>query len=251
MTGKLSIVGLGPGAPEHRTLAAAAAVSGAEAVVGFGPYVDQCSDLLGAHQRVVRGTMGQESERADEALSLAAAGASVALVSSGDAGVHGMAARTLARAAALPEAGRPEVEVVPGVTAALAAGALVGAPLSDDFAVISLSDHHLPWRLVERRLAAVAAAGLALALYNPRSSRRAGQFDRALELLSEHRPPATPLCLIYDAGRPGQGVERTTLGDLDPERVTMRTLVLVAGDGAREAGGWLVAERGAAVEGRA
>lgn len=250
MTGKLSIVGLGPGGPEHRTAAATAAVSGAEAVVGYGPYVDQCADLLGPEQRVVRGTMGEEAERAIEALKLAAAGARVALVSSGDAGVHGMAARTLACAAALAEAERPEVEVVPGVTAALAAGALVGAPLSDDFAVLSLSDHHLPWDQVERRLAGVAAAGLALALYNPRSNRRTGQFHRALELLAEHRAPTTPVCLVDDAGRPGQAVERTTLSGLDPDRVTMRTLVLVAGEGACETGRWLVAERGAAVEAR-
>ncbi|MGI8846331.1 MAG: SAM-dependent methyltransferase [Thermoleophilaceae bacterium] len=250
MTGTLWIVGLGPGAPEHRTGAAATAVKGADAVVGYGPYVDQCADLLAPRQRVVRGTMGEEGRRADEALQLAAAGDRVALVSSGDAGVHGMAARTLARAAALPEHERPHVEVIPGVTAALAAAALVGAPLSDDFAVLSLSDHHLAWEQVQRRLTAVAQAGLALALYNPCSTRRTEQFDRALEVLGRWREPGTPVRLVHDAGRPAELVEQTTLGGLDPARVTMRTLVLVAGEGANEAGGWLVAERGAPVEAR-
>lgn len=248
MTGMLHIVGLGPGGPEHRTAAAAAAVAGADVVVGYAPYVDQCADLLSAGQEVVRGHMGEEGARADEALDRAAAGARVALVSSGDAGVYGMAARTLRRAAALPEAERPAVTVLPGVTAALAAGALLGAPLADDWATLSLSDLHVPWEVVERRVAAVAAAGLALALYNARSRTRTHQFGRVLEILAAHRGADTPVGLVTDAGRPGESVERTTLGELDPERVTMRTVVIVAGDSAVTAGPWLLAERGLTAE---
>lgn len=244
MTGTLHIVGLGPGGPEHRTPAAAAAVLAAEVVVGYGPYVDQCGDLLHDAQRVVRGRMGEEEARADEALHLAAAGARVALVSSGDAGVYGMAARTLARASALVDHERPSVVVVPGVTAALAAGALLGAPLADDFATLSLSDLHVPWKHVERRLVAVAAAGFALALYNPRSRQRTWQFDRALTVLREHRPAATAVGLVTDAGRPGESVVRTMLGELDSAQVTMRTLVIVAGENGAAAGPWVVAERG-------
>jgi precorrin-3B C17-methyltransferase len=244
MTGTLHIVGLGPGGPEHRTAAAAAAVAGADIVVGYGPYVDQCADLLRAAQAVVRGAIGEEDDRADEALRRAAAGARVALVSSGDAGVHGMAARTLARAAALPEDERPPVEVVPGVTAALAAGALLGAPFADDFAALSLSDLHVAWEVVERRLTAVAAAGLALALYNPRSRRRTWQLERVLELLREHRAAGTAAAVVRDAARPGQAIEHATLATLDPEIVTMRSLLVVAGDSGRVAGPWLVAERG-------
>jgi precorrin-3B C17-methyltransferase len=172
----------------------------------------------------------------------------VALVSSGDAGVYGMAARTLARAAEVPEAERPAVEVVPGVTAALAAGALLGAPLADDWASLSLSDLQVPWATVERRLAAVAAAGLALALYNPRSATRTWQLERVLEVLGEHRDPATPVGVVSDAGRPGQEVVQTTLAGLDPAAVTMRTLLLVAGESGRAAGPWLVAERARAPE---
>jgi precorrin-3B C17-methyltransferase / cobalt-factor III methyltransferase len=246
MSGRLDIVGLGPGGAEHRTAAATAAVIGAQVVIGYGPYVEQCADLLHG-QEVVRGAMGEEAQRADEALRRAAAGERVALVSSGDAGVHGMAARTLARAAALPEDERPAIEVVPGVTAALAAGALLGAPLGDDFAALSLSDLHVAWELVERRLTAVAAAGLALALYNPRSRTRTWQLERVLEVLREHREDDTPLAVVTDAARPGQHVEHATLATLDPETVTMRSLLVVAGDSGRLAGPWLVAERGAGV----
>jgi precorrin-3B C17-methyltransferase len=244
MTGTLCIVGLGPGGPAHRTAAAADAIAAADAVVGYARYVDQCADLLCDGQEVVRGRMGEEAERADEALERARAGARVALVSSGDAGVYGMAARTLARAAALPDDERPTVTVVPGVTAALAAGALLGAPLADDWAALSLSDLHVPWERVERRLEAVASAGLALALYNPRSRERKWQLDRALEVLRRHRAAQTAVGLVTDAGRPAQRVERTTLADLDPERVTMRTVVIVAGDSGTVEGPWVVAQRG-------
>jgi precorrin-3B C17-methyltransferase len=244
--GTLHIVGLGPGAAEHRTPAAARAVAEATVVVGYTTYVDAVADLLGDAQRVVRGVMGEEDRRADEALVLAAEGERVALVSSGDAGVHGMAARTLARAAELEPEERPEIVVVPGVSAAQAAAAVAGAPLTDDFAVLSLSDIHAPWSRVEHRLTALASSGLALALYNPRSSRRTEGFDRAVALLRAARPDATPVVLAHDVARPGELVERTTLGTLDPERVTMRTVVLVAGDTAAEVGPWLVALRGRA-----
>ena len=244
MSGTLSIVGLGPGGPAHRTAAAATAVAAADVVVGYGPYVEQCADLLRRGQEVVRGRMGEEAARADEALDRARAGARVALVSSGDAGVYGMAARTLARAAGLTDDERPEVVVVPGVTAALAADALLGAPLADDWATMSLSDLHVPWERVERRIEAVAAAGLALALYNPRSRERTWQLDRVLAVLRRHRAADTPVGLVTDAGRPQQRTERTTLAGLEPARVTMRTLVIVAGDSGVAEGPWLVAERG-------
>jgi precorrin-3B C17-methyltransferase len=244
MTGTLHIVGLGPGAPEHRTAAAARVVAEAEVVVGYGAYVDLVADLLDpARQRVIRGVIGEEERRADEALVLAAEGARVALVSSGDAGVHGMAARTLARAAELEESDRPKVIVLPGVSAAQAAAAVAGAPLTDDFAVVSLSDLHTTWERIAHRLRALAASGIAVALYNPRSARRTEGFDRAVEIFRAARGDDGPVVLAHDVARPGERVERTTLGALDPETVTMRTVVLVAGDTARDVGPWLVAMR--------
>jgi precorrin-3B C17-methyltransferase len=238
MTGSLAIVGLGPGGPEHRTAAAERAVRAAQVVIGYGPYVDQCADLLNG-QEVVRGRMGEETERALEALARARGGARVALVSSGDAGVHGMAARTLA------EAGELDVQVIPGVTAALAAAARLGAPLADDWATLSLSDLLVPWATVERRLTALASCGLALALYNPRSKGRAAQFERALAVLRAARPGDTPVAVASDVAREGESVLTTTLAEVDPETVSMRSLVLVAGETGAWAGPWLIARRDA------
>jgi precorrin-3B C17-methyltransferase len=233
----LAIVGLGPGAPEHRTEAASRAVREADVVVGYGPYVDQCADLLDV-QDVVRGRMGEEVERASEALARARH-ARVTLVSSGDAGVHGMAARTLALAAGMDV----RVEVIPGVTAALAAAARLGAPLADDWATLSLSDLQVPWATVERRLSGVAAAGLALALYNPASRTRS--FARAQEILLVHRAPDTPVAVATDVARAGESIATSTLATLDVTAVTMRSLVLVAGESGAWAGPWLVGTRGA------
>ena len=274
MSGSLSIVGLGPGGPEHRTFAAAQAVREADVVIGYGPYVDQCADLLDA-QEVVRGRMGEELQRAEEAVARARAGARVALVSSGDAGVHGMAARTLALVAGGDEVaaggasggregaasveflalssrkstlGVPalRVEVIPGVTAALAVAARLGAPLADDWATLSLSDLHVPWATVERRLIALAASGIALALYNPRSATRTEPFEQALEVLRSLRGPETTAIVATDVARPGETLLTTTLATLDPQTVTMRSLVLIAGESATWAGPHLVATRGAA-----
>ncbi len=205
----LFIVGLGPGGPEHRTAAAERAVREADVVIGYGPYVDQCADLLDA-QEVVRGTMGEELRRAREAVERAR-DVRVALVSSGDAGVHGMAARTLAMAEGI------DVTVVPGVTAALATAAALGAPLADDWATLSLSDLHLPLETVERRLTGLALSGIALALYNPRSKTRTEPFDRALAILREHRSGETPVVVATDVAREGERLEHATLDDARPD----------------------------------
>jgi precorrin-3B C17-methyltransferase len=238
MTGSLRIVGLGPGDAALRTRAAERAIREADVVAGYAPYLDQCADLLDGQERL-RGRMGEEEARAQEAVERAAAGARVALVSSGDPGVHGMAARTLAAAA-----GVADVAVIPGVTAALAAAARIGAPLADDWATLSLSDLHVPWGTVAHRLAAVAASGIALALYNPCSRTR--PLEPALRLLRAHRPAETPAFVVTDVFRPGESVIRTVLAGIDPGTVTMRSLLLIAGESGRWDGRWLVARRGTA-----
>ncbi|MEV4423095.1 precorrin-3B C(17)-methyltransferase [Patulibacter sp. NPDC049589] len=243
MPGALWIVGLGPGGAEARTGRATAAVQGADVVVGYGPYVDQCADLLTERHLVERSTMGREEDRAERAVALAREGRHVALVSSGDAGIFGMAALALRAAAAVPEAERPLVEVVPGVTAGTAAAAVLGAPLGD-FATVSLSDVLVPWEQVEARLSALAATDLALTLYNPRSRTRTWQLDRVRELLLEHRDPGTPVALATDVGRTDQEVVVSTLATFDAEAVAMRTVVLVAGPTAERVGPWLVTARG-------
>jgi len=243
MTGLLSIVGLGPGAVAHRTRAAQEAVRDAQVVVGYHAYLAACADLTSPYQSVLSSGIGAEQQRAQDAVAAAAGGARVALVSSGDAGIYGMASLALTTAAALAPARRPAVRVVPGITAAIAAGALLGAPLARDFACLTLSDLLAPWEAVETRLRAVAAADLVLALYNPRSHGRSWQLDRAREVLTEYRPGGTPVGLVTDAGDEDERVELTTLAALDPSRAEMRTVVIVGATGTRALGSWLVTAR--------
>ena len=238
--GHLAVVGLGPGDVAHRTPAAETAIRRAEVVIGYGPYVDACADLLTASQEVVRSPIGDETVRAKQAVSEAGAGRRVAMVCSGDAGVYAMASLTLEVAG---ETG-VDVEVVPGVTAALAAASLLGAPLGHDHVVVSLSDLLTPWAAIELRLRAAAAADLVVALYNPRSKGRAWQFDAARSLLLEHRSPTTPVGVVTDATRPGQSMQVTTLGDVDPTHVGMTTCVIVGSSATRIIGGRMVTPRG-------
>ena len=239
--GSVAVVGLGPGNPRHRTPAGAAAVRAADVVIGYGPYVDQCADLLGPATTVVRSQIGAEVERCAEALARAAEGARVALVCSGDPGVFALA--TLVHELA-PGHGAPPVEVVPGITAASAAAALLGAPLAHDHALVSLSDLLTPWETIERRLRAIAEADLAVALYNPRSSRRTWQLGAARSILLEGRPATTPVGIVTDATRPGEQVVVTTLGELDPATVGMLSIVIVGSSTTTVVGGRTVTPRG-------
>ncbi|MBV9059323.1 MAG: precorrin-3B C(17)-methyltransferase [Pseudonocardiales bacterium] len=243
MTGTLAVVGLGPGGAAHRTRAAEDAVRDAQVVLGYQAYLMACADLTGPHQCVLSSGIGAEQQRAEDAVRAAAGGARVALVSSGDAGIYGMASLALTTVAALPPAQRPAVQVVPGITAAVAAAALLGAPLARDFACLTLSDALAPWEAVEARLRAVAAADLVLALYNPRSRGRSWQLGRAREVLVEYRPGDTPVGLVTDAGRDSTQVELTTLATLDPAQAGMHTVVIVGGTSTNRLGDWLVTAR--------
>jgi len=239
--GHLRIVGLGPGTPALRTPAAETAVRHAQVVIGYAPYVDACADLLHPHHEVVRSPIGEEVVRAKQALAEAAGGREVALVCSGDPGVYAMASIALELADDAPGV---EIETVPGVTAALAASAAVGAPLGHDFATISLSDLLTPWEAIEARLRAAAAADFALALYNPRSGRRTWQLDAARRILLEHRAPTTPVAVVTDATRADEHFEITTLAEIDPTIAGMTTCVLVGASTTRVVDGRVVTPRG-------
>ena len=239
--GSVAVVGLGPGDPRHRTPAASAAVRSADTVIGYDLYVDQCADLATAHQTVVRSPIGAEADRCAEALTRAADGERVALVCSGDPGVFAMATLVCELA---PRHGSPDVEIVPGITAASAAAGLLGAPLAHDHAFVSLSDLLTPWPVIERRLRAVAEGDLAVALYNPRSRRRTWQLEAAREMLLAHRPPTTPVGIVTDATRPGQHIVRTTLADLDPDDVGMLSIVLIGSSTTEVVGDHVVTPRG-------
>jgi cobalt-precorrin 5A hydrolase/precorrin-3B C17-methyltransferase len=239
--GHLAVVGLGPGDPALRTPAASAAVRQADVVIGYGPYVELADDLLETRHEVLRSPIGAETERCTEALRRAAAGERVALVCSGDPGVYAMASLVCELA---PDHGDPPVVVVPGVTAALAAAAVLGAPLGHDHAAVSLSDLLTPWPVIERRLRAVADGDFTVSLYNPRSKRRTRQLDAALGILAAGRPGGTPAAILTDVGRPAQRVIRTTLADLDPEQVDMLSLVIIGSSTTRWTGDRMVTPRG-------
>lgn len=220
--GHLALVSLGPGDPALVPQMARDALRRAEVVVGYGPYVDQAAAFTGRGAVLERYPLGDEVVRAERSLALARQGRAVALVGSGDVGVYAMASPTLAIAG-----DDVDVTVVPGVTAALAASALLGAPFGHDHCSISLSDLLTPWEQIRARVEAAAAGDLAVAFYNPRSRARDWQLGEAVAILRAHRPDDTPVGIVRDAYRPDESVTITTLGQLDVTRVQMTTIVLV------------------------
>jgi len=236
--GRLAIVGLGPGAADLRAPRATEALRRAAVVVGLDQYVDQIAHLLRPGTTIRRSGLGAEEERARTAVELATAGHAVALIGSGDAGVYAMASPALQLAG--PDL---DVSIVPGITAGLAAAALLGAPLGHDHAYLSLSDLHTPWPVIAGRLRACAAADLVLCLYNPRSARRTAQFDEALAILAEHRKPDTPVGVVRDATRPDERIVLTTLDAIDASTVDMRSIVVVGSSRSTLVAGRLVTPR--------
>ncbi|SNR48523.1 precorrin-2 C20-methyltransferase / precorrin-3B C17-methyltransferase [Haloechinothrix alba] len=223
-TGELTVVGLGPGPAEWLTPEAEQVLAEAEHVVGYGPYVARVPQRAGQQRHTSGNTV--EADRAAHALDLAAQGARVAVVSSGDPGVFAMASAVLERAEE-PRWHGVRVRVVPGITAAQAAAARVGAPLGHDFCVLSLSDRLKPWEVIERRLDAAGAADLTLAIYNPASRSRTTQLAKATEVLLRHRAAETPVVVARDVGGDEESVRVTTLAGLDPARVDMRCVLIV------------------------
>nr|WP_260859628.1 precorrin-3B C(17)-methyltransferase [Streptomyces cupreus] len=237
--GRLAVVGLGPGARDLLTPRAKAELRRASVLVGLDQYVDQIRDLLRPGTRVLESGLGAEEERARTAVAQARKGHAVALIGSGDAGVYAMASPALAEAS-------DDIEVVgvPGVTAALAAGAILGAPLGHDHVSISLSDLHTPWEIIERRVRAAAEADIVVTFYNPRSRGRDWQLPKALAILAEHREPTTPVGVVRNASRPDESSRLTTLGALDPATVDMMTVVTVGNTATRNIAGRMVTPRG-------
>ena len=226
MSGCLSVVGLGPGSPHAVTPEAAAALDKADALYGYGPYLDRVPQKPGQTRHASDNR--EEGSRAAAALRHAAQGAKVALVSGGDPGVFAMAAAVCEQIDGGEAAWRSlEVSVVPGVTAMLAVAARVGAPLGHDFCAISLSDNLKPWDLVEKRLDAAAGAGFVIALYNPISRARPWQLGKAFERLRRQLPPSTPVVFGRAAGRVDERISICRLDAADPSAADMATLIIV------------------------
>ena len=226
MSGRLAVVGLGPGDIRWLTPQADAALAAADALFGYGPYLDRAPvrDGQSRHPSDNR----QEAPRARAALETAAAGSNVALVSGGDPGVFAMAATVCEQIESGPAAWRGlDVEIVPGITAMLAVAARVGAPLGHDFCALSLSDNLKPWPVIERRLDAAAQAGFVIALYNPISRARPWQLTAAFERLRRYLPATTPTVFGRAVGRADENIAVTTLQAADPAGADMATLVIV------------------------
>ena len=242
--GALAVVGLGPGTPAWRTPAADRAIGSATHLVGYRGYLDMVPASRGQVRHAY--ALGEETDRVDQALALAAGGDRVALVCSGDPGVYAMAALVFERLELAEDPGwrRSEIVVIPGVSAMHGAAALAGAPLGHDFCAVSLSDLLTPWAAIERRLEAAAAGDFVVALYNPASVRRRRGLARALEILAAKRPPSTPVVVARAVGREEQSVTTTCLRDLDQSSVDMMTLLIVGSTETRSTGGHVYTPRG-------
>jgi precorrin-3B C17-methyltransferase len=226
MSGRLVVVGLGPGDPRYLTPEAEQTLAAAEAIYGYGPYLDRVPMRAGQSRHASDNR--EERARAVAALRHAAQGARVAVVSGGDPGVFAMAAAICEAIETGPDSWRAlEVAIVPGITAMLAVAARVGAPLGHDFCAISLSDNLKPWQLIEQRLDAAAGAGFVIALYNPVSRARPWQFGNAIERLRRHLPPTTPVIFGRAVGRPDEQINVVTLDAADAANADMATLVIV------------------------
>jgi precorrin-3B C17-methyltransferase len=226
MSGKITVIGLGPGSVSQLTPEAADALQAADVVYGYGPYLDRVPAREG--QRRESSDNGQEIDRATRALMEAAQGANVAVVSGGDPGVFAMAAAICEALERGPSAWRDlDLAVVPGITSMLAVAARVGAPLGHDFCALSLSNNLKPWTVVERRLAAAASAGFVIALYNPISRARPWQLQRAFEILRALLPANTPVVFGHAVGRADERMLITVLEAADGSKADMATCIIV------------------------
>ena len=237
---KVTAVGLGPGAGADMTGRARRAIEEAGLVVGYTAYIDLIREEFPEKEMVSTG-MRREVDRCRAAVEAAAGGKNVAVVCSGDSGIYGMAGLLFEIAAEFPGV---TVEVVPGVTAASGGAALLGAPLTNDFAVISLSDLLTPWETIENRLLCAARGDFSICLYNPSSKKRAGYLRRACDILLREKDGTTVCGWVRNIGREGLERRVLTLAELREETVDMFTTVFIGSSATREIGGWMVTPRG-------
>ena len=237
---KLYVIGIGPGGEDQMTLRAVRALQSCDCVAGYGLYLDLVAELIEGKERIMTG-MTREVDRCIAARDAALSGKTVAVVSSGDAGVYGMEGLTLEVCEAHPEI---EVEIIPGITAACSGGAVLGSPLTCDFAVVSLSDLLTPWEVIEKRIRAAAQGDFCLTLYNPASKKRTDHLQKACDILLESQPSEIVCGLVRNIGREGEEFTLTTLGALRDTQVDMLTTVFIGNSRTRTVNGRMVTPRG-------
>lgn len=238
--GKIYVVGIGPGGPGDTTPRVEAALAASDVLVGYTTYIQLVRERY-PEKEIVATPMTTEVERCRACRELALGGKTVSMVCSGDAGVYGMAGLVHQVCRDFPEL---EIQVLPGVTAATAGAALLGAPLVHDFAAVSLSDALTPWETIARRLELAAEGDFVLCLYNPASRRRPDTLRQAAALLLRHRSPDTPCGLARRVGRPGEEAKICTLRELGEQQADMFTTVFVGSSQTRVVNGRLVTPRG-------
>lgn len=236
---KIYVVGIGPGGTEHMTLKAIDTLKCCDAVVGYTPYINYVKEFIEDKEIFTSGMTG-EVERCKKAIEIAMTGKIVSVISTGDAGLYGMAGLILELAAGMDL----EVEIVPGVTSAFSSASELGAPIMHDMAIISLSDLLTPWNLIEKRLALAAEGDFVITIYNPRSKGRADHLKKAVEIILNHKSGDTLVGIVKHAGRDNMKKSITTLSSIDYETVDMNTTVIVGNKSTYIIDGKMVTKRG-------
>lgn len=234
---KLYVIGIGPGGREHMTLKAVDTIKRCEVIVGYSFYIELIGDLI-CGKEVIKTGMRGEIERCKAAIERVKEGYNTCIISTGDAGLYGMAGPILEMAEGI------DVEVVPGVTSAFCAAAETGAPIMHDFCTISLSDLLTPWEIIEKRIHFASMGDFVIAMYNPKSKGRPDNLRKAIEIIREYKSPDTPVSIVRNAGRDNNSKTVTALGEIDYEMVDMMTVVIVGNKESKIIGNNFVTPRG-------
>lgn len=217
---KLYVVGIGPGGREHMTYRAVEVIKNSDVIVGYTPYIEYLGELVEGKELFSTGMKG-EIERCKVAIDMVRNGKNTSIISTGDAGLYGMAGPILELAEDI------EVEVIPGVTAAFSAAAELGSPIMHDYASISLSDLLTPWEVIENRLERAAEADFVITIYNPKSKGRKDHLEKAVNIISKYRKGETPVGIVKNSGREGREITITTLDNIDYEKVDMLSVLII------------------------
>ena len=234
---KLYVIGIGPGSREHMTVKAIQAIKDSQAIVGYTPYIDYLEELTEGKELFSTGMKG-EIKRCEKAIELVRGGKTTSIVSTGDAGLYGMAGPILELADDI------EVEVVPGVTAAFSAAAELGAAVMHDYASISLSDLMTPWEVILKRVKNAADGDFIITIYNPRSKGRPEHLSESIDIVLEYRDPKTPVGIVKDSGRDGTEITITTLDSIEYEKIDMLTVLIIGNTQTYTENGKMITPRG-------
>ncbi|MGL5270147.1 MAG: precorrin-3B C(17)-methyltransferase [Selenomonadaceae bacterium] len=224
--GKITVIGIGPGSLEDMTPRARRAIESADVIVGYNTYIGLIEQIIGGKE-IIGTAMMQEIDRCQMAVDKALNNKEVAVISSGDAGVYGMAGLVLELLMKIDATKRPEVNIIAGISAVNAAAAILGAPLMHDFAVISLSDLLTPWDLIKKRADLVAQGDFVVALYNPKSKKRTQHIEEIQQIMLKHKSPDTPVGIVHSVSRAEEKAVISTLGEFTKEEINMFSLVII------------------------